>query len=420
MRPQLPTTWWCVVWTSFLVLAGCQMSIPPTATPATTPNAEVVHLPSGKGQPSPVIIGYYTSWSIYARDFQVADIPAEQLTHINYAFANVDGETGTCVLGDTWADDANFRYLGELKGRFPHLKVLISVGGWTWSANFSDVASTDASRRRFVESCVTRFLIGRYEGVFDGIDIDWEFPVEGGMKPGRPEDKQNFTRLLAEFRRQLDALTQRTGTPYLLTIAGGADLDFIFRNTEMEKVAQYVDFINVMAYDYHGTWEKVTNFNAPLFFSSGDPSPGAADANVDATVQNYLRAGVPAEQLVLGVPFYGRSWAGVPDVNNGLYQPAKGVGPGTWENGVLDYWDIRQNYEPVYRKFTHPEAQVPWLYDGQTFITYDDVEAVTRKAQYVLQNGLAGIMFWELSGDVRDAPEASLLNAINTTLRRGP
>lgn len=394
--------------TVLLALAACSASGAPTATQTPVPSPT----------PAPTarrIVGYYTSWSIYQRDFQVADIPAAKLTHVNYAFANLDAETGACKLGDIWSDDANFRYLGDLKQAYPHLKVLISVGGWTWSGGFSDAALTEASRRHLVESCIDRFLVGRYGGIFDGIDIDWEFPVSGGL-PGnvaRPEDKANYTLLMQEFRRQLDELEAESGRHYLLTIAAPAGAD-TYANIELRAISEHLDWLNLMAYDFYGSWDKTTGFHAPLYASPADPGEG--DLDVHAAVQAYLAAGVPADKLVLGVPFYGRGWAGVPDVAHGLYQPVTHLPRGTWEQGAFDYKDLANNYVDLngYIRYWHEQAKTPWLYNPETqiFITYDDPESLALKAEYVKEWNLGGVMFWELSAD-----DGSLLGTLYAGLR---
>jgi chitinase len=398
-----------------------------------------VQTPSSTDTPAPVpapestndkyIIGYYPSWAP-THDVLVKDIPAAQLTHINYAFSNVS-ESGECVLGDPAADvekvysaedslngqqDAesdpfhgNFHQLLLLKQKYPHLKVLISVGGWSWSGNFSNAAQGDHSRQQFVASCIDLYL-KQYPGVFDGIDVDWEYPVSGGMTPGRAEDKINFTRLLGEFRMQLDQLGKTDNRHYLLTIAAPAGPGNI-RNLRPELIAMLVDWINVMTYDFHATWEQTTNFNAPLFQAAGDPADSSM--NVDATIQKYISLGVPPEKLVLGVPFYGYGWAGVPETNDGLYQTSTGPAPGTWEAGAYEYKDIAQNYLNKYQRLWSAEAYVPWLYDpeSQIFITYDDPQSLEAKAGYASDSGLAGIMIWELSqGD------SSLLDAIHKGL----
>lgn len=367
-------------------------------------------VPGGK-----MLIGYYPAWAA-ARGVFLKDIPYTKLTHINYAFSNVS-ETGECILGDTAADvgrvyqaeesitgkndkskaafHGNFNQLLELKKQYPDLKVLVSIGGWTWSGNFSNAAKDDASRKRFASSCVELYL-KQYAGVFDGLDIDWEYPVSGGLTPGDTEDKPNYTLLLQEIRRQLDELGNKDGRHYLLTIAAPIGAGAI-RNFDLPGIAASVDWINLMAYDFHGTWDSTTNFNAPLFHTSKDPSD--ASLNVDAAVQTYLSSGVPADQLVLGAPFYGKGWAGVNDTDHGLYQPAQGAAPGTYEAGSFEFKDLQKRYLPIWQSYWSEEAQVPWLYDpaSQIFISYDDARSLEAKAGYARDQGLAGVMIWEIS-----------------------
>jgi chitinase len=409
--------------TLLITLSACV----PGATPLPqTPTSTPVVVPGGK-----YVIGYYPSW-VADRNVFVKDIPAQKLTHINYAFSNVS-EDGKCILGDPAADverihlatesvdgseDAkdsafhgNFNQLLELKQQYPDLKILISIGGWSWSENFSSAAKGDASRQRFAASCIDLYL-NQYKGVFDGLDIDWEYPVSGGLNPGQPEDKKNFTLLLDELRRQLDEFGAQDNRHYLLTIAAPIGPGNI-RNIEPDAIASTVDWINLMGYDFHGTWDSTTNFNAPLFRTSDDPAD--ASLNVDAAVQAYLTSGVPAGKLVLGVPFYGKGWSGVPDVDGGLYQPASGAAPGTWEPGSYDYNDL-QKYTASEKRHWDAEAYVPWLYDPESklFISYDDAQSLIAKAGYARDLGMAGVMIWELSqGD------ESLIDAIYQGLAAG-
>ncbi|MDX1995884.1 MAG: glycoside hydrolase family 18 protein [bacterium] len=352
------------------------------------------------------IIAYYAGWAIYGREYFVTDIPADKLTHINYAFANIS-EAGECVLGDPWGDTevpypgdeegaelrGNFNQLQRLKEAHPHLQTLISVGGWTWSGRFSDVALTDESRQTFARSCVD-FMV-RYG--FGGLDIDWEYPTGGG-NPGnteRPEDLENFILLLAELRAQLDAQGERDGRHYPLTIAAGASG---FEPLDWGRIHPLLDWINVMTYDMSGGWSSVTGFASPLYDSSATPAEGTS---TDTALRGYLAEGVPPEKLVMGVPFYGHGWSGVADENNGLHQPYEGRPQGTFEAGTFDYGDLAENYMEAYTRFWDDTAQVPWLYsaDEGVMITYDDPESLALKAEYVRENGLGGVMFWELSGD---------------------
>lgn len=386
-----------------LCLNGCSTQEAASTQPAT-------RQPAGK-----MVIGYYPSWAT-ARGVPLKSAPTQKLTHINYAFSNVS-PSGECVLGDPAADiektyaadesitgkadknstafHGNFNQLLELKKQYPQLKVLISVGGWNWSGNFSNAAKDEASRQRFASSCIELYL-NTYAGVFDGIDIDWEYPVSGGLTDGSPADKANFTLLLNELRQQMDALGETNGQHYLLTIAAPVGPGSI-RNLDLPGIAAAVDWINLMTYDFHGTWDTTTNFNAPLFRPGSDPADAAL--NADATVQTYLAAGVPASKLVMGVPFYGRGWSGVPETDHGLYQLAGGAAPGTYEAGSFEYNDIRDRYLPTWQYYWNQEANVPWLYDtaSQTFISFDDPRSLEAKAGYVKDQGLAGVMIWEIS-----------------------
>jgi chitinase len=368
--------------------------------------------------PSHRVIGYFTSWSIYAPDYHVSDIPADKLTHVTYAFANIS-QSGECVVGDAYADiektyegdssgagslRGNFNQLAKLKEQHPHLKALISIGGWVWSGRFSDVVLTAESRQKFVASCVD--FMQRYG--FDGIDINWEHPVDGGLPSNvtRSQDKQNYTLLLAEFRRQLDQLGAADGRHYLLTIVAPPGPGK-YAHLELGKLPQYLDWISLTTYDFHGPWNAKTNFNAPLYAGAHDSDP----YNVDAAVQAFLDTGVPADKIVVGVPFFGRGFKGVPATNNGLYQPHSGVPEGTRGEGIYDWGGIADTYLGAYNRHWHQEAKAPWLYDAheQIMITYDDPESLAYKVDYVHQHGLGGVMIWELSAD--DA-QGSLVDAL--------
>ena len=419
-------------------LSACKPTLPEVvpsleATSTETFPSDLTEVPV---EENPVrLIGYFTSWGVGMRGYQISMIPADRLTHINYAFAAISPSEPKCALGDPVADiqkfygardsvdhqadvkdslHGNFNQLLKFKQLYPQIQVLISIGGWNGSNRFSDMALTETSRRQFVASCIELFMV-RYPGVFDGIDIDWEYPVSGGLRDGRPEDKRNFTLLLQEFRRQLDAQSRLDGKPYLLTIAAPAG-PAVYPNLELDQIHRTLNWINLMTYDFHGAWDAITNFNAPLHASSGNPSPDPAVRelfNVEAAVKAYLAAGIPPQKLVVGVPFYARGWQGVPDVNHGLYQPAGGASPGVFEPGVYDYSAIKRDYLPSFQRFWHAEAGVPWLYDPTSgiFITYEDPESVTLKASYVIENQLGGIMFWELSND-----GGELVSAIYETL----
>ena len=356
-----------------------------------------------------IILANFAEWAVYGRDYHVADIPAEKLTHINYAFAKVTS-TGDIEVWDTYAalekhypetdswevDEikGNFKQLRLLKEAYPHLKVTVAVGGWTGSQYFSDIASTEAGRIRFAQSA--KQFLEDYP-IFDGIDIDWEFPVLDGLTPGRPEDRENFSLMLAQLRATL-------GPNRLISIAMNAGPRGI-AVIDYREVVKYVDWVSLMTYDFHGTWDPATGYNAALYNNGDLLEP---QANMDSAVQNLIDAGVPPEMILTGLPFYGRSYAGVnaPGIN----QTFTSAGPGTYELGFLDYKDIAQNYgeNNGYAYYWDEIAGVPYLYNAakQEFISYDDASSISGKAAYAADRGLGGVMIWELSSDNGDLIQA--------------
>ena len=160
-----------------------------------------------------------------------------------------------------------------------------------------------------------------------------------------------------------------------------------------EEVADYMDYIYLMSYDYNGAWSNKTGHNSPLF----DSDPNVSGHNIDAAVTNLISRGVAADKIVPGAAFYGRSWAGVSDQSSLPYATGQGAGKGTWEPGVLDYKDIAENYIGVngFETYYDQSAKASYLYNGDTFISYDSPRDVSRKAQYVSRQGLGGVMFWE-------------------------
>ena len=351
--------------------------------------------------PKPVIVAY-----VFQRNdlIQPGQIAAQKLTRINYAFANLQG--GRIVNGFT-DDDRNLAALVALKQENPSLTVLVSVGGWLWSGNFSDMALTKTSRDLFIESVVE--FINRNH--LDGLDIDWEYPgLVGAGNHFRPEDKQNYTLLLKELRHRFNQQEKKLHRRLYITIAAGASSDFL-AHTEMNKVQKYVDTVNLMAYDYYEpTDDAIAGHHAPLFTNPADPKKVSADRSV----QEFEHAGVPAAKIILGVPFYGHVWGAVTDTNHGLFQPGKPI-PNAFakygnitatmlNNGFVRYWD--------------PIASVPYLYNPEKkiFVSYEDPESLGLKSRYVLDHKLGGMMFWDYSGD----PAGALLDAINTGLQKNP
>ena len=417
---------------SFVVTLGAAATgkVLATAT-ATIQDADEVAPPA-----VPRLIGYFPSWRTYERDYQVVDIPAERLTHLIYAFAGISSQ-GRIELGDKYADiqriypneppdppgpyvnliHGNFRQLQLLKQEYPHLKTMLSIGGWLGSARFSDVAATAQARTTFVGSVVT--LLETYG--FEGADLDWEFPVSGGLPTNhnRPQDRHNFTLLAQEFRRQFDAREATTGKHLLLTIALGTQPEQ-YANYELRDLSRFADWVHMMTYDYHGPNSELTGHNSPLYGNPNNMDPDLvrrSQFNIDAGVDAFLAVGILPGKLVLGAAFYGVGWSSVPAANDGLFQPVGGVPEGTWEDaGSFEYYDIQVNYLPRMTRHWDEASKVPWLYEPTTglMISYDDPESLGYKARYVCERGLGGMLVWELSGDDE---EHSLLAAIAENLQ---
>ena len=342
------------------------------------------------------IVGYYAAWSSHS-GFSPEKIDAEKLTHINYAFANI-GSDLKITLGFPDVDEKNIKQLRSLKKINPKLKILISVGGWSWSESFSDAAPTEESRSIFSDSCVD--FIVKYQ--LDGIDIDWEYPVGGGLPTNitRNEDKQNFTLLMKKLREKLDARGKIDGKDYILTFAGATDISYL-NNIEVKKLSHYVDYVNVMSYDIHGPMDQYTDFNSPLFINN-DVSP-QDKWSVDAGIYAWLKEGLQKNKIIVGIPFYGHLYEDVPDINHGLYQPFSRL-------NQISYADLIEYYinTPGYKHYFHTKSKVPWLFNGTTFISFDGEKSIKIKANYVNEKGLGGAMIWELGQDYNN----KLLNTI--------
>jgi chitinase len=428
-----------------------------------------------RGRQERVVVGYFASWDIYGRGYYPKDIPAEMVTHLNYAFGYPAAD-GSCALADVWADYqrpfpanesvdgvaddsadpnqhlfGNFNQLRKLKQAHPELKLLIALGGWTLSTYFSDVAATPETREAFVRSCIDTFIKGDLPaaawppqaggpgsgaGVFDGIDIDWEYP---GIDPGNgahhtPEDRHNATLLFQEFRRQLDELSAETGKEYILTAALPAGNVNSLGSFELPEATAPLDWVNLLTYDFHGAWDPWTNFNSPFLEDPADPTTPAENRpfwNVTGTVRLYLDHGVPPRKLAIGIPFYAKQYIRVPDVGNGLYQPFDNTGLSAdtlqWDLTITptyhDLVDIAQIVTPDvlggndarglqgYTRYWSRRAAAPWLYNrsaerfGETmgvFISYEDPRSVHLRVQTIRRLGLRGAMVWEISQDSND------------------
>ena len=350
------------------------------------------------------VVGYYAGWAAY-QGWTPDQIPAEHLTQINYAFAQIDPDTLTIALENEAHDKKNLAALRKLRQQNDHLKLLISVGGWSDSKYFSDAASTAARREKFAASCVD-FLV---EHGLDGVDLDWEYPVSGGEAGTihRPADRQNFTLLLRELRAQLDRQGRRDGKDYSLTIAGAAG-GWYLNQIEAVQVAGIVDHIFLMGYDLHGPWDAYADFNAPLYTPSGT-SPQSRGSIADS-VRAYLDKGIPGSKIVLGMPLYGYAYQGVSSSRNGLYSTYT-------SSKSVSYKTIKKSYlsSTAYRQLRHGEAQVPYLYGNRTFVSYDDAASLAAKAALARAQGLGGIGLWELSQDDGGELTAAASSAFRST-----
>ncbi len=393
-----------------------------------------------------ILGGYFEEWSIYYAGYNIANLQqngvADKLTHLMYAFANVTTTpTPSCAIADSWADYqtpylpsvsgtpysgpmyGNFAAIQQLKQLHPKLKVLMSIGGAsaTNTSAFAAAASTAAGRQALASSCINMFVKGNIAsgitapGLFDGFNIDWEFPAA--------TDTQNFTALLKEFRSQLDELSQTTGKPYVMSFDGPAGAQN-YVNIDLKHAAEQVDFITVDGYNYSGSWDTQTNHASPLFDDRQDPLYGQ-NLDIDATVNAYLKAGVPAKKYTMGLPLYGAGWTGVPSVNHGLYQNSSGPAPVLEANGqglcadtsgstagcdllltsgIATYATLANLTANGYTKNFDPQRIAVTLYNpaSETFYTYDDPTTAFLKMLYIeakVPGGLGGAYVWALKDD---------------------
>ena len=354
-----------------------------------------------KEAPSPdkkLIIGYVPGFRGVLDELA---IDANKLTHINYAF--VDVQDSMAWLTNMETDTINFRLLNQLKEVNPDLRILISIGGWSWSGNFSDAVLTPESRSKFAKTSVK--IVEDYD--LDGVDIDWEYPGQrGDNNVFRPEDKQNYTLMFEALRKELDELSKVTGKYYELTTAVGGNYKYV-ANTEMDKAVKYLDFVNLMTYDYY-TSGDTAGHHSNLY----PPEDYEKDASAHKTFQIFRDAGVPAEKLVMGVPFYGRSWIMKSAEKHGINMPVEGRARGGGYTYIKDSLVNKQGFV----RYWDESAKAPYLFNSETnqLVVYDDEESVRLKCEYVLDNNMAGLMFWQYASD----PKEYLLDAMNEHLYR--
>ncbi len=357
---------------------------------------------------APPIAAYYDG------RIPVAKIPASQLSDVIYAFAE-PGDDLLC-LEPTAKQKKTFAQLRRLRTNHPHLRLLVSIGGWNAAPQFSDIALTVDSRAAFAKSCIERYVV---QQGFDGIDLDWEFPVHGGTNKSRPADRKHATQLVRAFRRQLDTLGKAHHRDYLLTIAtpagrwqkGGAYA--VTDSYNLAAIAPHVDWFNVMTYDMNNIFSPVTGFNTPLKANPHDPTPDPARKwdNIEAAVAFYKAHGVPAGKIMLGFAFYGRGFKGVSSANAGRYSKYTGGYP------EVGWRKIRSQFltDPAWVRHWSKSAQAPWVYNAKKdiFFTYDDPMSMAIKAKFARRAHLRGAMIWVLGED--DA-QHSLLNALASHL----
>lgn len=313
---------------------------------------------------------------------------AMRLTHINIAFGLVNDNftLNPCQL-------SNIGRIREIRKWNPALKFVLSVGGWG-AGGFSEMAMTEAGRNAFAASCAEYVL----ENGLDGIDIDWEYPCNDSAEIGAdPRDRENFTYLLRALRKHL-------GNEKIVSIAAGAG-DYFVRDTEMEKVAEICDYVQLMTYDMRSGFCTEAGHHAALYASKNDTQ----NANTDYTVNLFHNAGVPLHKIVIGAAFYARRWDGVPNVNNGLLQEAKTVGQyGLGYSGLLENFIDKNGFT----RYFDEHARAHYLFNGETLISYESPEAIREKCLYVLEKDLLGIMYWEHGCDETH----TLLKVINDVL----
>lgn len=334
----------------------------------------------------------------YMRDGGLENITREdalKLTHINLAFGKINEN------GEIYTKLKNFHCLDKIREYNPNIKILISLGGWG-NGGFSEAASTKESREFFNKSAISFMK----EHNLDGLDIDWEYPCSSvaGIKSNKA-DKENFTLLLKDLREALNIEGEKDNNYYMLTIAAGADKNYL-DGTNMGEASKYLDYVMLMTYDLRGGFQILTGHHTNLYSPTGD----IFTISCESSVKMFEEAGVPSEKLILGVAFYTRHWKGVPNINNGYLQMAETAG-----NFGCNYDTLKQNFinKNGFTRYFDEECKAPYLFNGSEFISYDDTESISYKAQFVKEKNLGGMIFWLYDADTT----GELLHAIHTTLR---
>lgn len=284
-----------------------------------------------------------------------------------------------------WVRKNTTKELARIKAINPNIKLILSVGGWA-ADGFSQAAYTKEGREKFAESAIALLK----EENLDGLDMDWEYPCigDGGIQ-ALPEDKENFTLLLAELRKQLDECDSYKS----LSIAAGG-LESYINATNMGEVQKYLDYVQLMTYDFHCGFSKITGHLANLYGSKAEPDA----PNADHTIGLFVDAGVPIEKIVMGAAFYGRVWRGVPNINNGLGQMTE-VENGDDSKGYAELVDIVATKKNGFERFWDEDAKAAYLFNGKIFISFEDEEALSYKIDYVKDKNMYGVMYWEYAQD---------------------
>ncbi|MFJ8148560.1 glycoside hydrolase family 18 protein [Streptomyces sp. NPDC096048] len=387
------------------------------ASAGTTAATAAPETPAAQAAAGSKVVGYFTEWGTYDRKYHAKNIETSgsgaELTHINYAFGNVTG--GKCAMGDgyaatdraytaaesvdgvadTWDQPlrGNFNQLLKLKKKHPDLKILWSFGGWTWSGGFAEAARNPAA---FARSCHDLVENSKWADVFDGIDIDWEYPNACGLSCDT-SGREAFPKLMSALRTEF-------GQDYLVTAAITADATpgGKIDAADYAGAARYVDWYNPMTYDFFGAWDATgpTAPHSPLHSYSGIPKAGY---HTSATIAKLKGLGIPSSKLLLGIGFYGRGWTGVTQSAPG--GTATGPAKGTYENGIEDYKVLKSKCPA-----TGTVAGTAYAKCGSDWWSYDTPQTIATKMTYKNQQGLGGTFFWELSGDTADG---ELIKAIN-------